>query len=95
MNKEGLIKIADFGLAKMIKNRLYLTVKVVTLWYRAPELLLGVRNYSTKIDMWSLGCLMAELMIRKPLFYYQQNERDMINKIYDFCGTPDSNDWEE
>ena len=57
----------------MIKNRLFLTVKVVTIWYRAPELFLGLRNYSTKIDMWSLGCLMAELMIRKPLFYYQQN----------------------
>lgn len=79
----------------MIRNKIYLTVRVVTLWYRAPELLLGQRNYNCKIDMWSMGCLMAELMLRRPLFYHQQSERELINKIFELFGTPDNNDWEE
>jgi serine/threonine protein kinase len=68
VNKEGHVKVADFGLAKNIKNKKFLTVKVVTLWYRAPELLLGNKAYDNKIDVWSAGCLLAELILRKPLF---------------------------
>jgi serine/threonine protein kinase len=57
INESGEVKLADFGLAK--KLRKLSTVKVVTLWYRAPELLLGIRGYSPKVDIWSVGCLAA------------------------------------
>jgi cyclin-dependent kinase 12/13 len=70
MSKDGIIKLADFGLARTFfpgQNYNY-TPKVVTLWYRAPELLLGMRNYTGAIDMWSVGCLFAELMTGKPIF---------------------------
>jgi serine/threonine protein kinase len=66
INEQGEVKLADFGLAK--KLRKLSTVKVVTLWYRAPELVLGIRGYSPKVDVWSVGCLAAELLLRKPLF---------------------------
>ena len=72
INESGEVKLADFGLAKKLKK--LSTVKVVTLWYRAPELLLGVRGYSPKVDVWSVGCLAAELLLRKPLFKEQQSE---------------------
>ena len=71
VNENGGVKLADFGLAK--KLRKMSTVKVVTMWYRAPELLLGIRGYSTKVDVWSVGCLAAELLVRRPLFEMQQN----------------------
>jgi len=69
VNKEGKLKLADFGLARAfgvpIKN---LTNEVVTLWYRAPDILLGSKQYSTSIDLWSIGCIFAELSNLKPLF---------------------------
>lgn len=58
VGKNGDVKLADFGLAKKMVNKLS-TTKVVTLWYRAPELLLGLRSYSSKIDVWSVGCVLA------------------------------------
>lgn len=72
INENGEIKLADFGLAK--KLRKFSTVKVVTLWYRAPELLYGIRGYSTKMDVWSAGCLAAQLLLKRPLFEQQHNE---------------------
>jgi cyclin-dependent kinase 12/13 len=69
LNKNGVLKIADFGLARIFfpgKDISY-TNRVVTLWYRAPELLLGMNNYSSAIDLWSVGCFFAELMTGKPL----------------------------
>jgi serine/threonine protein kinase len=62
INEFGEVKLADFGLAKKLKK--LSTVKVVTLWYRAPELILGIRGYSPKVDVWSAGCLAAELLLR-------------------------------
>ncbi|KAF9148812.1 Cyclin-dependent kinase 3, partial [Mortierella sp. AD010] len=63
------LKLADFGLARAfgIPLRTY-THEVVTLWYRAPEILLGSRHYSTAVDIWSVGCIFAEMITRKPLF---------------------------
>lgn len=63
LNNKGIVKVADFGLARTMHgiNQNY-TVNVVTLWYRAPELLLGKKNYSTQVDMWSLGCILAEFL---------------------------------
>ena len=67
---EKHVKIADFGLARSfgLPLKTY-THEVVTLWYRAPEVLLGSKVYSTGVDMWSVGCILYELAHRKPLFY--------------------------
>jgi len=69
INREGLLKLADFGLARAfgipVKN---FTHEVVTLWYRAPDILLGSKNYTTSVDIWSVGCIFAEIVNRTPLF---------------------------
>ena len=69
INREGILKLADFGLARAfgipVKN---FTHEVVTLWYRAPDILLGSKNYSTSVDIWSVGCIFAEIVNRKALF---------------------------
>lgn len=83
ITKEGHLKIADFGLARPYSmdtsNRNY-TNRVVTLWYRPPELLLGERNYAGAIDMWGVGCIMSELFIQKPLMQgsTEQNQLGLI-----------------
>uniref|UniRef100_A0A0L8FIA0 Protein kinase domain-containing protein n=1 Tax=Octopus bimaculoides TaxID=37653 RepID=A0A0L8FIA0_OCTBM len=65
INDEGVLKLGDFGLAKFYgsPNRIY-THQVVTRWYRCPELLFGARNYSTGVDTWAVGCILAELLLR-------------------------------
>jgi serine/threonine protein kinase len=68
MNNKGSIKLADFGLARYKTQQKQYTNRVVTLWYRAPELLLGQRNYDHLIDVWSVGCFLFELYAGKPLF---------------------------
>ncbi|OAA50583.1 Cell division control protein [Metarhizium rileyi] len=82
IDKEGNLKLADFGLARAfgVPLRTY-THEVVTLWYRAPEILLGGRQYSTGVDMWSAGCIFAEMCTRKPLFP-GDSEIDEIFKIF-------------
>ncbi|CAI9093253.1 OLC1v1028717C3 [Oldenlandia corymbosa var. corymbosa] len=93
LNNRGELKICDFGLARQYGSPLKpYTQLVVTLWYRAPELLLGAKEYSTAIDMWSLGCIMAELLAKKPLFN-GQNEIDQLVKIYKVLGTPNEKIW--
>jgi cyclin-dependent kinase 7 len=69
MDSSGRIKIADFGLARFYgsPNRNY-THQVVTRWYRAPELLYGARAYGTGIDMWAVGCIIGELLLRVTFF---------------------------
>lgn len=69
INKKGELKLADFGLARAfgVPVRSY-SHEVVTLWYRAPDVLLGSRHYTTAIDIWSIGCIMAELISSRPLF---------------------------
>jgi cyclin-dependent kinase len=76
------LKLADFGLARAfgVPLRTY-THEVVTLWYRSPEILLGGRQYSTGVDMWSVGCIFAEMCTRKPLFP-GDSEIDEIFKIF-------------
>lgn len=88
------IKLADFGLARTfgLPLKTY-THEVVTLWYRAPEVLLGSKVYSTAIDMWSLGCIFFELSHRKPLFY-GKSEIDQIFKIFKVLGTPKNCNWQ-
>ncbi|KAG8423843.1 Cyclin-dependent kinase catalytic subunit [Metarhizium acridum] len=93
IDKEGNLKLADFGLARAfgVPLRTY-THEVVTLWYRAPEILLGGRQYSTGVDMWSVGCIFAEMCTRKPLFP-GDSEIDEIFKIFRTLGTPDEEVW--
>ncbi|XP_051122431.1 cyclin-dependent kinase G-2 isoform X2 [Andrographis paniculata] len=93
LNNCGELKICDFGLARQYGSPLKpYTHMVVTLWYRAPELLLGAKQYSTAIDMWSLGCIMAELLSKEPLFN-GKTEVDQLDKIFKILGTPSETIW--
>ncbi|KAK7265575.1 hypothetical protein RJT34_33196 [Clitoria ternatea] len=93
LNSEGELKICDFGLSRQYGSPLKpYTPVVVTLWYRAPELLLGAKEYSTAIDMWSVGCIMAELIAKEPLFK-GKSELEQLNKIFQTLGTPDEKIW--
>ena len=66
---EKHVKIADFGLARSFGLPLKsYTHEVVTLWYRAPDILMGSKNYNTSVDIWSVGCIFAEMVTRRPLF---------------------------
>lgn len=93
LDREGHIKLADFGLSRSfsLPTRTY-THEVVTLWYRAPELLLGSRIYSTAIDIWSLGCILAEMILKKA-FFPGDSEIDQLFKIFRVLGTPKEADW--
>ncbi|XP_044582034.1 serine/threonine-protein kinase dyf-5-like isoform X2 [Cotesia glomerata] len=89
-----LIKIADFGLAREIRSRPPYTDYVSTRWYRAPEVLLHSTTYNSPIDIWAVGCIMAELYTFRPLFP-GKSEIDEIFKICAVIGTPDKHDWPE
>merc|ERR1719432_387725 len=88
IDKDGVIKIVDFGLARAfgIPVRVY-THEVVTLWYRAPEVLLGCPKYSCPLDVWSLGTIFAEMLNRKPLFQ-GDSEIDQLFRIFRVLRTP-------
>ncbi|KAJ3224442.1 hypothetical protein HK099_008462 [Clydaea vesicula] len=93
MNNRGQIKVADFGLARRFGDPLGdMTQLVVTLWYRSPELLLGEVVYDTKVDMWSIGCIFAELVNKEPLLP-GNGEIDQLNKIFKLLGTPNETIW--
>jgi len=87
------IKLADFGLARAfnVQERSY-TREVITLWYRAPELLLGEHRYSPAVDTWSAACIIAELATKRPLFS-GQSEIDQLFKIFKLLGTPRTEQW--
>uniref|UniRef100_A0A8D2MQY8 Cyclin-dependent kinase 12 n=1 Tax=Zonotrichia albicollis TaxID=44394 RepID=A0A8D2MQY8_ZONAL len=89
LNNSGQIKLADFGLARLYsseESRPY-TNKVITLWYRPPELLLGEERYTPAIDVWSCGCILGELFTKKPIF--QANlELAQLELISRLCGSP-------
>lgn len=88
------LKLADFGLARAfgIPLRTY-THEVVTLWYRSPEVLLGSRHYSTAIDMWSVGCIVAEMVMHGQPLFPGDSEIDQIFKIFRLLGTPNEEVW--
>ncbi|WFD31240.1 cyclin-dependent kinase [Malassezia sp. CBS 17886] len=93
MTNRGCIKIADFGLARMFGDPpAEMTDLVVTLWYRAPELLLGADHYDTAVDIWSLGCIFGELLRREPLFP-GRNESDQFVRICRLLGAPTRVNW--
>jgi serine/threonine protein kinase len=89
VSEKGIVKLADFGLSKIIQHDRNKdnTIKVVTLWYRAPELLLGMTNYDYKSDVWSAAIFFLELFLKKPLFC-ANNEAQQLEIIMKFWGTP-------
>lgn len=94
VNSKGEVKLADFGLGReWFAERPY-TNKVISLWYRPIELLLGEEKYGPSIDIWSLGCILAELFQRRPLFVYT-SEQAIIDAIFSLCGTPTKHSWPE
>ncbi|KAL4991607.1 kinase-like domain-containing protein [Aspergillus falconensis] len=93
INKKGQLKLGDFGLARAFGIPVNtFSNEVVTLWYRAPDVLLGSRTYNTSIDIWSAGCIMAELYTGRPLFPGTTNE-DQLQKIFRLMGTPSERSW--
>uniref|UniRef100_A0A131XSN3 Protein kinase domain-containing protein n=1 Tax=Ixodes ricinus TaxID=34613 RepID=A0A131XSN3_IXORI len=93
IDQKGNIKLADFGLARAfgIPIRVY-THEIVTLWYRAPEVLLGSPRYSTPIDIWSIACIFVEMVNKRPLFH-GDSEIDQLFRIFRTLGTPTEDTW--
>ncbi|KAF6761554.1 CMGC/CDK/CDK7 protein kinase [Ephemerocybe angulata] len=90
---DGQLKIADFGLARDMADPGHkMTWSVITLWYRPPELLYACRYYSSAVDVWSVGCIFAELMLRIP-YMPGENELDQLKTIFRALGTPTEEDW--
>ena len=89
VNDEGILKVADFGLANWSNsgNKQPLTSRVVTLWYRPPELLLGSTDYGPAVDLWSVGCVFAELLVGKPILQ-GRTEVVSFSKSMDFFPSP-------
>jgi len=93
INDEGQLKLADFGLARPFEEQLRpYTNRVITLWYRPPELLLGASLYGPTIDMWSVGCIFAELLLRKPILP-GRDEFEQLTLIFRLLGTPTEATW--
>ncbi|KAG0330388.1 negative regulator of the PHO system [Dissophora globulifera] len=93
INRKGELKLGDFGLARAFGIPVNtFSNEVVTLWYRAPDVLLGSKTYSTSIDIWSAGCIMAEMYLGRPLFAGSNNQ-DELMKIFKVMGTPTEETW--
>lgn len=100
---KGVVKIGDLGLARLVQNPLqplsYGDKVVVTIWYRAPELLMGARHYTKAIDCWAIGCILGEMLSLRPMFKGEEAkldskknvpfQRDQVVKIVEVLGTPD------
>jgi len=93
IDRQGIIKLADFGLARAFNYpmRAY-THEVVTMWYRSPEILLGKQRYGCPTDMWSLGCIFYEMITNQPLFA-GDSEIDQLFKMFHVLGTPNTEIW--
>ncbi|KAF5387654.1 hypothetical protein D9615_000775 [Tricholomella constricta] len=107
ITSSGVVKIGDLGLARLIYEPLQPLFAgdkvVVTIWYRAPELLMGAKHYNKAIDCWAVGCVMAELASLRPIFKGEEAkldskknvpfQRDQLLKIFEVLGTPNEKDW--
>ncbi|KAG6470866.1 hypothetical protein ZIOFF_071946 [Zingiber officinale] len=96
VDNNGILKMADFGLANFCRpGRKYpLTSRVVTLWYRPPELLLGSTDYEATVDLWSVGCVFAEMFVGKPVLQ-GRTEVEQLHKIFRLCGSPPEEYWKK
>ncbi|CAJ2628615.1 unnamed protein product [Trifolium pratense] len=98
IDNEGVLKIADFGLASFFdpnrRHPIPMTNRVVTLWYRPPELLLGATDYGVGVDLWSAGCILGELLYGKPIMP-GRTEVEQLHKIYKLCGSPSDEYWKK
>ncbi|KMZ62455.1 Mitogen-activated protein kinase HOG1 [Zostera marina] len=89
IDNHGVLKIGDFGLASSYdpEHQQIMTSQVVTLWYRAPELILGATHYGVGVDLWSTGCILGELLAKKPILP-GRTEVEQLYKIFRLCGSP-------
>lgn len=95
VSNEGILKLADFGLARFYEKhhqRNY-TNRVVTIWYRSPELLLGETQYGPAVDIWSAACVMVEIFTKRAIFPGDGSEISQLEKIHAVLGTPNKEDW--
>eukprot|EP00899_Mesostigma_viride_P008078 jgi/Mesvir1/17271/Mv07679-RA.1 len=94
IGNNGTLKLADFGLARpySLEGNAKLTNRVITLWYRPPELLLGATKYGPAVDMWSVGCIFAELLSGRPVLP-GKNEGEQLDLIFKLCGSPSEAEW--
>lgn len=94
VDNRGILKIADFGLCtfSISKPSVPLTSRVGTLWYRAPELLIGSCFYGIEVDLWSIGCVLGELFNGKGILQ-GMNEIDQLHEIFKLCGSPSDDYW--
>ena len=95
VSSEGQLKIADFGLARFYAKRRQLdyTNRVITIWYRSPELLLGETQYGPAVDIWSAACVLVEIFTRHAIFPGDGGEISQLEKIYAILGTPNKAEW--
>ncbi|XP_050368902.1 cyclin-dependent kinase C-1-like [Argentina anserina] len=98
INNQGRLKLGDFGLARNFSaeedhQNAKLTSQVVTLWYRPPELLLGTKSYGPEVDMWSAGCIFAELLCQGRPLFNSNTEAGVLSKIVEVCGVPGEASW--
>lgn len=95
INQKDMVKIADFGLSRIVGNRLHtMSKEIETLWYRSPELLLGTVHYDFSVDIWSIGCIFYEISEGEVLFQ-AESEIGQIIEIMKQCGTPKISEWKE
>ena len=95
VSSTGQLKLADFGLARYFtKHReVHFTNRVITIWYRSPELLLGETMYGPPVDIWSAACVLIELLTKSAIFPGDGGEITQLDKIYDVLGTPTRAEW--
>lgn len=95
LTKNGILKVCDFGMAREFGSpRKPFTNLVVTLWYRAPEILLGEERYGPEVDWWSMGCILIEILTGRVLFQ-GKGEMNQLDRIFRILGTPDETKWPE
>jgi CTD kinase subunit alpha len=95
VSNDGQLKLADFGLARFYAKRRQLdyTNRVITIWYRSPELLLGETQYGPEVDIWSAACVLVEIFTRHAIFPGDGGEISQLDKIYAILGTPNKAEW--
>nr|KMM67556.1 cell division protein kinase 9-A [Coccidioides posadasii RMSCC 3488] len=95
ISNKGQLKFADFGLARFFSKsrQLDYTNRVITIWYRPPELLLGETRYGPAVDVWSAACVYMEMFTKKAIFPGDGSEINQLDKLYNSLGTPTRTDW--